>query len=77
MSTQLLIRYDNFDRAAFDTDAEARGQAGLTLLQLWRENATSYWALFSVNDGKKAKAWLDKERGLGHGPATAHMLETA
>jgi hypothetical protein len=76
MTTQLLLRYERFDQTAFDADAEARGQAGLTLLQLWREDAQTRWALFTVNDAAKARGWLEKEAGLGHPPAAAHMLET-
>lgn len=75
MTTQLLLKYDHFDQSAFDADAEARGQAGLTVLQLWSEG-TARWALFQVNDGAKARAWLDKESGLGHPPSASHMLET-
>ncbi|WP_425071914.1 hypothetical protein [Sagittula sp. S175] len=77
MSTQLLMKYDQFDQSAFDTDAEARGQAGLTVLQLWSEGAQTRWVLLQVSDKARAQAWLDKERGLGHPPAAAHMLETA
>ncbi|MBP0481481.1 hypothetical protein [Sagittula salina] len=76
MTTQLLLKFDAFDQAAFDADAEARGQAGLTLLQLWSEGAAR-WALFSVNDREKAQGWLSKETGLGHPPSAAHLLETA
>lgn len=77
MTTQLLLKFDIFDQSAFDADAEARGQAGLTLLQLWTEGAQTKWALFQVSDRVRAVAWLDKETGLGHPPSSAHMLETA
>ena len=76
MPRQLLLRFDSFDRPAFDADAEARGQAGLTLLQLWKEAGGAHWALFSVTDPDRARGWLDKETGLGHPPSAAHMLET-
>lgn len=76
MTHQLLLRFDSFDPSAFDADAEARGQAGLTLLQMWREGTGAHWALFSVNDTDKAKSWLAKETGLGHPPSASHMLET-
>ncbi|MBN7786818.1 hypothetical protein JYP51_17960 [Ponticoccus gilvus] len=76
MTTQLLLKYDSFDQSAFDADAEARGQAGLTLLQLWTEGAAR-WALFTVNDKGKAQNWLSKETALTHPPSAAHLLETA
>ena len=77
MTSQLLLRYDAFDRSAFDAAAEARDQAGLSLLQLWREGGAGYWALLSVNDADRARAWLDTESGLGRGPSASHLLETA
>ena len=77
MTTQLLLRYDSFDRAAYDADAEDRGGAGLTQLQLWREESGAHWALFSVTDTDRARAWVKKETGPGHGPAEFHLLETA
>jgi len=48
MTTQLLLRYDSFDRAAHDAEAEDRADAGLTQLQLWREDTGAHWALFEV-----------------------------
>jgi len=77
MTIQLLLRYDSFDRAAHDADAEDRANAGLTQLQIWREDTGAHWALFEVADADRAKAWVKKETGLGHGPAEYHLLETA
>ncbi|WP_146587033.1 hypothetical protein [Puniceibacterium confluentis] len=77
MTRQLLTRYADFDTAAFDSDAENRGNAGLSLLQLWRGDGGAHWALFGVNDPDKARAWLDKSGALGHGPTESHFLETA
>lgn len=76
MSHQLLTRYAAFDQAAFDSDAENRANAGLSLLQLWRGD-TGHWALFSLHDRDTARAWLDKAAALGHGPSESHFLETA
>lgn len=80
---QLLCQFETEDydawRRDFDDDAENRMHAGLTLLQLWREAdgaAGAPFALFEVNDQGKARAWLDKERGLGAHIA-AHFLRTA
>ena len=77
MSQQLLLRYASFDRSAFDADAENRGTAGVSLLQLWRAEGGTHWALFAVNDRDKAKVWLDKTAALGHGATDSHFLETA
>ncbi|WP_101065627.1 hypothetical protein [Roseovarius salinarum] len=76
MTTQLLLRYDHFDRDAFDAEAEDRAAAGLTQLQLWREGNGAHWALFDVNDTDRARAWVEKERDLGRGPSAHHLLET-
>jgi hypothetical protein len=77
MTTQLLLRYDSFDQGTHDSHAEDRANAGLTQLQMWREGTGTHWVLHDVNDVARAKAWVDKETGLGHGPAASHMLETA
>ena len=43
-------------KADFDAHSETRMQAGLTLMQLWRDaDGTGVTALFEVNDRKKAK----------------------
>ena len=83
---QLIIRYSLQDhtrfRTAFDADAEDRGNAGLTLLQLWTEDAGHAWALFQVNDAKAARDWLQAGAQVfasqaGVGATDAHFLETA
>lgn len=83
---QMLVHYTVADYAtfkhAFDNDAEDRGNNSLSLLQLWRESNTSAWALFSVADAKKARAYLDGAAGVfnslaGVRKAEAHLLETA
>lgn len=76
MSLQLLAHYKAFDQAEFDAHAESRGQAGLTLLQLWKAEDGSLWALFTVNDRGKAAGWLEREGALDHGPSTHHFLRT-
>lgn len=83
---QMLVHYTVADYAtfkpAFDNDAEDRSNNSLSLLQLWRESNTSAWALFSVADAKKARAYLDGAAGVfnslaGVRKAEAHLLETA
>ncbi|QPM90674.1 hypothetical protein [Pseudooceanicola algae] len=76
MTQQLLLRYDTFDPAAHDAGAESRAAAGLTQLQLWREGAGSHWALFSLSDTARAKAWLATSGSLGQAPCEHHLLET-
>lgn len=50
--------YDRF-KAAFDADNEDRGQNSLSLLQLWREDDSSIWALYNITDAAAARAYLN------------------
>ncbi|WP_371156325.1 DUF3303 family protein [Jannaschia sp. 2305UL9-9] len=60
-----------------DATAEQRMQAGMTLLQLWRQaDGPGVTALFEVNDRKKAQAWLDRESATGP-DLDARFLRTA
>ena len=78
----LLADYTPSDFAAwkrdFDAEAEDRMNAGLTLLQMWRDAdaGTKALCLFEVNDRGRAEAWLHKESALG-APVTARFLRTA
>lgn len=86
---QLLVRNDISDyatwKSAFDDAAEARGEAGLSVLQIWREAGQPgrVWYLCEVSDAARARAWLDTGRaGLqedraGVTGSEAHFLETA
>lgn len=51
-------------RRSFDDDAEARGSAGMTLLQIWRqvEDGSRVWMLYEVSDRAIAEQYLE---GLG------------
>lgn len=68
--------YDAWKRD-FDANAEARMQAGLTLMQLWRAaSGPGVTALFEANDRKRAQDWVDRESATG--PAIdARFLRTA
>lgn len=82
MIAHYTIRDEASFRAAFDADAEDRGLNGLSLLQLWREDATSIWALFSVSDAKAARAYLDGgarvfDSQAGVTARSHHFVETA
>ena len=68
--------YDTW-KSDFDAHMETRSNAGLTLLQLWRDaDGNGATALFEVNDRKKAQAWLDNEAATD-APVEARFLRTA
>ena len=84
--TQMIAHYQVADYAqfktAFDADAEDRGNNGLSLLQLWREDGGNAWALYAVADAKAARDYLDGAAGVFNSQAgvrgTAfHLVETA
>ncbi|UWQ21700.1 DUF3303 family protein [Jannaschia sp. W003] len=61
-------------KAGFDADTEKRMNAGLTLLQLWRDaDSGGVTALFEVNDRAKAEAWLEVENATGPALAARFM----
>ncbi|WBU52295.1 hypothetical protein [Paracoccus sp. SCSIO 75233] len=83
---QMLVNYKIADyakfKSAFDADNEDRRNNGLALLQLWREDSGSAWALFDLHDAKKAQDYLDGAAGVfnsqaGVSATSAHILETA
>jgi len=77
---QLLCQIDTPDapgwKADFDSEASERMEAGLTLLQMWRDadSRSRLLMLFEANSRPRAETWLAKERGFG-GPMTATFLE--
>lgn len=84
--TQMIAKYSFPDYAsfktAFDNDAEDRANNGLSLLQLWREDGGTAWALFSVSDAKAARGYLEGAAGVFNSQAGVtgtdfHFLETA
>ena len=72
-------------KSAFDADAEARSQAGLTVLQVWKDadSDTHAFFLLDVNDRDKAQAWLDRSDALSSDDgktvtsSSAYFLNTA
>lgn len=86
---QMLCRNDTKDltawRKVFDSDAEDRSNAGLSLLQLWTEpdHPNRVWFLLDVNDPQKARAWIDRPLGgaqaedAGVISSEYHLLETS
>lgn len=79
---QLLCQLDTADpagwKADFDSEATERMEAGLSLLQMWRDmdSRGRILLLFEVSNRARAEAWLAKEQGFG-GPMQATFLETA
>lgn len=63
MTNQLIARYDISDyaqfRTEFDADSEDRGNASLSVLQIWREGEARVWVLYQIADGKRAMDYLD------------------
>ena len=51
-------------RRTFDDDAETRGNAGMTLLQLWRQadDENRVWMLYEISERVMADEYL---KGLG------------
>ena len=70
--TQMIAHYAVAEYAtfktAFDADAEDRGNAGLSLLQLWREDGGSAWALYSVADAQAARVLYVPAYAFGWSP---------
>jgi hypothetical protein len=79
---QLLCQLDTSDfpgwKRDFDSEAIERMEAGLTLLQMWRDadSRSRVLMLFEANDRPRAEGWLRKEQGFG-GPMTATFLDFA
>lgn len=86
---QLIAHYEvtNFNdwQTAFAADAEARRDAGLTVLQIWQDadSVTGAFVLLEVNDRKRAKDWITRSDALHSDDAgtvtsaSHHFLKTA
>lgn len=72
-------------KAAFDGDSEARAQAGLTVLQVWKDadSDTHAFFLLEVADRDRAQAWINRSDALSSDDggtvtsSSAYFLETA
>ncbi len=72
-------------KKAFDEDAESRRDAGLTVLQIWRDADSDdhVFVLMEVNDRVRAQTWIDRSNALSSDDdgtvthATANFVETA
>ena len=86
---QMICHFEVTDfaawKTAFDTDSEARSQAGLTILQIWKhaDSATHAFVLLEVNDRDKAQGWVDRSAALKGGDggtvtsSSAYFVKTA
>lgn len=80
----LITDFDTW-KAAFDADDEARRDAGLSVLQVWRDKHDGSHAFFllNVNDRARAEAWIKRSDALTSDDnstvtrATAFFIETA
>lgn len=78
---QLIAQYEVTDftawQTAFTADDESRRDAGLSVLQIWRDadSATRTFVLMDVNDRKRADAWVTRSNALGSDDA--HTVTTA
>jgi hypothetical protein len=78
---QLILTFPASDFADWQADfaagTEALAEAGLSVLQVWRDaDAPRALVLLEHRDRTRAEAWLAQHRGLS-GPVEATFLETA
>ena len=79
---QLIVTFSTtgFDawKADYDAHSATRADAGLTMLQMWRDadDPDRAVVLFAVNDRAKAEAWIGQQTAL-KGAAAAQFLRTA
>ncbi len=72
-------------KTAFEADAEARRNAGLTVLQVWThaDSDTHAFILLEVKDRDKAQGWIDRSNALASDDggtvtsSSAYFIETA
>ncbi len=59
-------------QTAFNADDEARRDAGLSVLQVWRDadSTTHAFALLSVNDRPRAETWITRSNALSSDDAS-------
>lgn len=76
MDTQMICHFEvtDFDtwQTAFAADEEARRDAGLSVLQIWRDadSTTHAFALLNVNDRKRAEGWITRSNALSSDDAS-------
>jgi hypothetical protein len=76
MNTQLICHFEVTEfghwKNAFTADDEARRDAGLGVLQIWRDadSTTHAFALLSVNDRSRADGWIARSNALSSDDAS-------
>lgn len=76
MDTQMICHFEvtSFEawHTAFKADNEARRDAGLGVLQIWRDadSTTHAFALLTVNNRAKANAWIVRSNALSSDDAS-------
>ncbi|MEQ6202322.1 hypothetical protein ABMC88_04640 [Sulfitobacter sp. HNIBRBA2951] len=76
MDIQMICHFEvtDFDtwQTAFNGDDEARRDAGLGVLQIWRDadSSTHAFALLAVNDRARAEAWITRSNALSSDDAS-------
>lgn len=76
MNTQLICHFEvtKFDdwQTAFVADDEARRDAGLGVLQIWRDadSTTHAFALLSVTNRPRAEGWITRSNALSSDDAS-------
>ncbi|MCB2115224.1 MAG: hypothetical protein H6895_02865 [Defluviimonas sp.] len=79
---QLIVQFDTtgFDawKADYDAHAETRDNAGLTMLQMWRDadDGNRVAVLYEVHDRARADQWFRQQAAL-KGATSAQFLKTA
>lgn len=79
---QLIVTFDTagFDawKADYDAHSEARDNAGLTMLQMWRDadDGNRAVVLYEVSDRARAAQWVREQTAL-KGGVSAEFLRTA
>ncbi|HQU70282.1 MAG TPA: hypothetical protein PLI43_19095 [Albidovulum sp.] len=79
---QLIVTFatSGFDawKADYDAHSETRDNAGLTMMQMWRDadDANRALVLFEVSDRARAAQWVKDETAL-KGGISAQFLRTA
>lgn len=79
---QLIVTFDTagFDawKADYDAHSETRDNAGLTMMQMWRDadDGNRAVVLFEVSDRARAAAWVKEQTAL-KGGISARFLKTA
>lgn len=76
MDTQMICHFEvtSFEawHTAFKSDDEARRDAGLGVLQIWRDADSTIhaFALLTVNNRAKANAWIIRSNALSSDDAS-------